>query len=93
LGEIKMELLLDTKSEEVSEDIFDETILDWWEKNINSTEIENTKKMEFNIPNNIWDIEIMKTILDNHPGNINIKIWKTEKTISQEWLDKIRSLL
>jgi hypothetical protein len=28
LGEIKMELLLDTKSEEVSEDIFDETILD-----------------------------------------------------------------
>jgi len=93
LGEIKMELLLDTKSEEVSEDIFDETILDWWEKNINSTEIENTKKMEFNIPSNIWDIEIMKTILDNHPGNINIKIWKTEKTISQEWLDKIRSLL
>jgi len=54
---------------------------------------DNSLQLSFEIPNNIWDIEIMKTILDKNPGDIEIKIWNITRTISSEWLIKLKSLL
>jgi DNA polymerase III alpha subunit len=89
LWELKLELLLDNEINKESDNIW----LELSDEDINNIEIDKIEKIEFDIPNKIWDIEIMKTILIQHPGNINIKIWNMDKKVSQEWLDKIRSLL
>ncbi len=95
IWENKTELLqIDDGSTQIIED---ETLEIENIENINNNTIDDDKNdnlyLKFEIPNNIWDIEIMKTILEQNPGDIEIKIWNISRTISQEWLTKLRSLL
>ena len=91
-GESKTELLQtneDKKDNNTDNDIDTENI----ENDITSFDTDKTSELIFEIPNNIWDIEIMKTILGQNPGDIEIRIWNINRKISQEWLNKLISLL
>jgi hypothetical protein len=76
-----------------------------WQGEIIENQIENqienteTKKesdneiFDFDIPNNITEIQKLKEILTQDTWNISIRIWWIEKHISENWLQKIRNLL
>lgn len=51
------------------------------------------ESFDFEIPNNIQQIQLLKKILTENPWDTKIRIWWMEKQVSQEWLEKIRSLL
>jgi len=98
LWETKIELLQTddqekTKKEQEALDNQNSTEQTRKQENNTTTQPDNNDLKSFQIPNNIWDIEIMKTILEKNPWEIQIEIWNTKKTISQEWLNKLKSLL
>lgn len=86
LWEIKRELLEDEPEEIVKEITLEK---------INTQEDTNTKQnqTEFEIPSNVSDISKLKDILECNLGDICIKIWNSEKKVSNEWLEQIQNLL
>ena len=56
-----------------------------WQK-----EPENYK---FNIPSTTWEMNQLKEILNNNPWEIKVQIWLFEKSVSPEWLEKLKNLL
>ncbi len=89
LWEVKKELLEDDIEIKKDEKKEKEQILIEKEKEQNL----KIKQTKFEIPNNISDISKLKKILETNPGDIVISIWNAEKKTSEEWLEKITSLL
>jgi len=57
---------------------------------VNKHEPENYK---FNIPSTTWEMNQLKEILNNNPWEIKVQIWLFEKSVSPEWLEKLKNLL
>ena len=51
------------------------------------------ESFDFEIPNNIQQIQLLKKILTENPWDTKIRIWGIEKLVSLGWLEKIRDLL
>ena len=48
---------------------------------------------KFNIPSTTWEMNQLKEILNNNPWEIKVQIWLFEKSVSPEWLEKLKNLL
>ena len=99
LWENKIELLKEesiNKNEETMEleiESITEEVNKTEEKIVEEEKTEAPSIPTFEIPNNLWDIEVMKTILEQYPWDIVIKIGNITKAISSEWLTQLKSLL
>lgn len=99
LWENKIELLKEesiNKNEETMEleiESITEEVKKTEEKIVEEEKTEVPSIPTFEIPNNLWDIEVMKTILEQHPWDIEVKIGNITKAISSEWLTQLKSLL
>lgn len=51
------------------------------------------ESLYFDIPNNVQNIQALKAILTQDTWDITINIWWIEKSVSAEWLQKIKNLL
>lgn len=87
LWDQKYELLIDEDKKTKEENIDTKNDTESQQKE------QKIEKLEFEVPSKIWDIHIMKKILEDNPWEIEIKIWNKAKKISEEWLDQLKSLI
>ncbi|MCK9466949.1 MAG: DNA polymerase III subunit alpha [Candidatus Absconditabacterales bacterium] len=100
LGENKIELLKEDSPKEDEKLLSqnDELIIEEKDSdNIEETILENEETSiqsipTFEIPNNLGKIELMKVVLQQHPGDIEVKIGHISKMVSPEGLAKLKSL-
>ena len=62
----------------------------------NASEWQKEKEPEnykFNIPSTTWEMNQLKEILNNHPWDIKVQLWLFDKSVSPEWLEKLKNLL
>ena len=54
---------------------------------------EGPENYKFNIPSTTWEMNQLKEILNNNPWEIKVQIWLFDKSVSQEWFEKLKALL